>query len=99
MKVKTKKISELIENLQLIKNDEGDLPVVFATDDEGHSYNTLGSKAELEYDTDYGVLVIYPASEIDDLSDIAGMRKNNEGEDEEYEDEYTELDFDNEYDE
>ena len=65
-------ISELIKNLEEIKETEGDLPVVIAADEEGNGYGTLSSDfIEVCVGIDNGMLAIYPAIDHLDLDDIS----------------------------
>ena len=68
-KVKTAKISTLIKRLQELQNAEGDLPIVFAKDSEGNSYNTIDPEDDMDYAVDDNVLILYPSSEINDTND------------------------------
>ena len=96
-KVKTIKVSTLIKRLQSIQEAEGDLPIVFARDNNDSGYNTIDPDDDLDYSVDDNVLILYPSSAIEDTSDTANDSYGDEGEPEEvdsrlsgnyYEDEY-----------
>ena len=90
-KPKSFKISELILHLEDIKAEHGDIPVIFSSDEEGNGYNTIN---EDSISIDCGLCTIYPARERLELDEIAGF-KSDEWDDEDEED-YDELDFDDE---
>lgn len=88
-KVKSYKISELILCLEDIKAEHGDIPVVCSCDEEGNGYNSIN---EDSISIDCGLCTIYPARSGLELDEITGF-KSDEWEDEE-EDDYAEIDFD-----
>ena len=73
MKQTTIKISELIAALEELKDEEGDLPVAMAQDEEGNSFGTLSSTNFIEncVGIDNGIIVLYPAVDHLDLDDIS----------------------------
>jgi len=73
---KTTRISTLITKLQELQSQEGDLPIVFACDSEGNSFNTIDPTDELEYALDGNVLVLYPSSDHIDVDDVLGHNSN-----------------------
>ena len=73
MKQTTIKISDLIAALEELKDEEGDLPVAIAQDEEGNSFGTLSSSNFIEncVGIDNGIIVLYPAVDHLDLDDIS----------------------------
>jgi len=73
MKQTTIKISELITALEELKDEEGDLPVAIAQDEEGNGFGTLSSTNFIEncVGIDNGIIVLYPAVDHLDLDDIS----------------------------
>ena len=73
MKHNTIKLSDLINALEELKEDEGDLPVAISQDEEGNVYSTLSANNFIEncVDIEDGILIIYPAVDHLDLEDIS----------------------------
>ena len=70
-KYNTITISELIKSLEEIKEEEGDLPVAIASDEEGNNFGTLSSNfIEMCVSIEDGILAIYPAIDHLDLDEI-----------------------------
>ena len=88
-KAKSFKISELIMQLEEVKAEHGDIPVIFSMDEEGNGYNTIDEDSICIV---CSLCTIYPAREHLEIDKISGF-KNNEWEDDEEED-LDELDFD-----
>lgn len=59
--MKTLKLSELIQLLEMVKRDFGDLPVVLSSDSEGNSLGTIIGKQDVGCLDD--VIILYPHEE------------------------------------
>ena len=69
--MKTITISKLIEKLQMIKKEFGDLKVYLSSDTEGNSYGTIECDRSFGADDDF--LVIYPFQEYIDYEEIVSL--------------------------
>lgn len=56
--MKTLKLSELIQLLEMVKRDFGDLPVVLSSDSEGNSLGTIIGSQDVGCLDD--VIILYP---------------------------------------
>lgn len=94
---KTAKISTLIEVLEQIQSDYGDLPIVFSRDEEGNGFNTFDPSGSDDcIAKENGIIQIFPHEERLDLDEIEGYDSSDTAEDEEeyYEDEEEEYTID-----
>jgi hypothetical protein len=66
--MKTLKISELINMLNMVKRDFGDLPVVLSSDSEGNSLGTIKGTQDVGCLDD--VIILYPNEEGIDMEDL-----------------------------
>ena len=96
--IKTAKISTLIENLQEILENEGDLPIIASIDEEGNSFNTFDPTGDTSYNVQNGLLVLYPSSERNDLDDIEGFVEETDDYDDDYDEDNPFDDYDIEND-
>lgn len=64
MAIQTLRISELIKELQALKKQEGDIPVVHQRDPEGNGFGTIDAGTVYADDTEVGrVAFIFPYDE------------------------------------
>lgn len=74
---KTAKISTIIEVLEQIQSDYGDLPVVFSRDEEGNGYNTFSPIGDdCDITKEKGFIIVWPHEERLDLDEIEGYDAN-----------------------
>lgn len=66
------KISEMIQNLQSIGYEHGDIECWYAVDDEGNGYSPIHFKPSIYYADEYGA-VFHPQDVKDE--DIMNLRK------------------------
>jgi len=73
---KTMSISKLIEALQAIQADVGDLPIVMSRDSEGNGYGTFSP----DFDTDNlcgvhgGIIALYPHADHLEIDEVHGYK-------------------------
>lgn len=66
--MKTLKLSELIQLLEMVKRDFGDLPVVLSSDSEGNSLGTIIGTQDVGCLDD--VIILYPHEEGIEMEDL-----------------------------
>lgn len=66
--MKTLKLSELIQLLEMVKRDFGDLPVVLSSDSEGNSLGTIVGTQDVGCLDD--VIILYPHEEGIEMEDL-----------------------------
>ena len=66
--MKTLKLSELIQLLEMVKRDFGDLPVVLSSDSEGNSLGTIIGTQDVGCLDD--VIILYPHEERIEMEDL-----------------------------
>ena len=66
--MKTLKLSELIQLLERVKRDFGDLPVVLSSDSEGNSLGTIIGTQDVGCLDD--VIILYPHEEGIEMEDL-----------------------------
>jgi hypothetical protein len=98
--VRTAKLSTLIENLQEILDNEGDLPIVASADEEGNNFNTFDAQGDNTYTVENGLLVLYPSSERNELDEIEGFVEDVDDDYDDYDDDnpFDDYDIDKDYD-
>jgi len=57
------KLSKLVKALNQIKKESGDMEILFSSDPEGNSYNSLGDI--LSFDVNNGKALIFPSHEVE----------------------------------
>lgn len=98
--IKTAKLSTLIENLQEILDNEGDLPIVASADEEGNNFNTFDPQGDNAYTVENGLLILYPSSERNELDEIEGFVEDMDDDYDDYDDDnpFDDYDIDRDYD-
>lgn len=66
--MKTLKLSELIQLLEMVKRDFGDLPVVLSSDSEGNRFGTIIGTQDVGCLDD--VIILYPHEEGIEMEDL-----------------------------
>ena len=66
--MKTLKLSELVQLLEMVKRDFGDLPVVLSSDSEGNSLGTIIGTQDVGCLDD--VIILYPHEEGIEMEDL-----------------------------
>ena len=66
--MKTLKLSELVQLLEMVKRDFGDLPVVLSSDSEGNSLGTIIGAQDVGCLDD--VIILYPHEEGIEMEDL-----------------------------
>lgn len=69
------KISEMIENLEAVMLENGDLEVWYAVDDEGNSYHPIYFEPSVYYANQYGDVFQDEDLEDEDPEDIAELKR------------------------
>lgn len=63
-------INKLIACLRELQGDNGNVTVAISSDPEGNSFGTLTAEMSFDYDSETGVLVIYPVEQTVDLAEL-----------------------------
>jgi len=69
---RTMKISTLINELQALKKEYGNLPVYLSSDEEGNSFGTLDAELSFGIDENEDIpvrFILYPCEQIYDFGD------------------------------